>query len=92
MLLDLVGRHPFLATGDLAEVLRWSPAAVRRRRDGLVGAGLLRLLDPAGAAARVAAGDGLAELTLDGVAFVLLHRHALGADLRAGLKPCLRAA
>ena len=23
---------------------------------------------------------------------VLLHRHALGADLRAGLKPCLRAA
>jgi hypothetical protein len=22
----------------------------------------------------------------------LLHRHGLGADLRAGLKPCLRAA
>jgi hypothetical protein len=71
VLLDLVGRHPFLATGDLAALLGWGPAAVRRRRDGLVAAGLLRLLDPAEAGpAGALAGDGLAELTLEGVAFV----------------------
>ena len=74
VLLDFAGRHPFLAPDDLAGALGWAPAATRRRRDALVAAGLLRLLEPAEAVAgglpRAAAAAGLAELTPAGIALV----------------------
>jgi hypothetical protein len=74
VLLDFAGRHPFLAPDDLAAALGWAPAATRRRRDALVAAGLLRLLEPAEAVAGGlrpdAAAAGLAELTPAGVALV----------------------
>ncbi|MDQ3701519.1 MAG: replication-relaxation family protein, partial [Chloroflexota bacterium] len=45
MLLDLVGRHPFLAVGDLASLLGWRPATALRRLAWLRARGLLRVLD-----------------------------------------------
>jgi hypothetical protein len=44
ILLDLVGRHPFLTLDRLAMVLGWSVSSVRRRRDRLISVGLMRLL------------------------------------------------
>ncbi len=46
-LLDLVGRHPFLTPDRLAVVLGWQQKWVRRRRNRLIGFGLMRLVEPA---------------------------------------------
>jgi hypothetical protein len=70
VLLDFVGRHPFLEASDVAAVLGWAPAAARRRRDALLASGLLRLLGPAEAGGAVPEGTELLELTREGVAFV----------------------
>jgi hypothetical protein len=44
LLLDIVGRHPFLATESLATILGWELRRVRARRARLDRLGLLRLL------------------------------------------------
>ena len=44
LLLDLVGRHPFLTADSLAAVLGWEVRRVRERRARLVRLGLVRLL------------------------------------------------
>jgi hypothetical protein len=44
MLLDLVGRHPFLTPDRLAIVLGWPVPSVRRRRNRLISLGMMRLL------------------------------------------------
>lgn len=82
-LLDLVGRHPFLPSASLALVLDWSPAALLRRRDRLIGRGLLRLLGP-GEAGEDGGGLELAEATVAGLALVAAqHDLTLGAAVRA---------
>jgi len=45
VLLDLVGRHPFLTADSLAVVLGWETRSVRERRARLIRLGLVRLLD-----------------------------------------------
>ena len=45
VLLDLVGRHPFLTADSLAAVLGWETRRVRERRARLIRLGLVRLLD-----------------------------------------------
>ena len=45
VMLDLVGRHPFLTADDLAAVLGWETRRVRERRARLIRLGLVRLLD-----------------------------------------------
>ncbi|MCC6177445.1 MAG: replication-relaxation family protein [Chloroflexi bacterium] len=44
LLLDLVGRHPFLPADSLADVLGWDVRRVRERRARLIRLGLMRLL------------------------------------------------
>jgi hypothetical protein len=68
-LLDLVGRHPFLPSASLALVLDWPLPAVLRRRNRLIAAGLLRVLDRA-EAAEDGAGDELVEATAQGLTLV----------------------
>lgn len=43
-LLDMLARHPFLSTDDLATALGCDAASVQRRQDRLAGAGILRVL------------------------------------------------
>ena len=45
VLLDLVGRHPFLTADSLAAVLGWEARRVREHRARLIRLGLVRLLD-----------------------------------------------
>jgi hypothetical protein len=45
VLLDLVGRHPFLTADSLAAVLGWETRRVRERLARLIRLGLVRLLD-----------------------------------------------
>jgi hypothetical protein len=80
-LLDCVGRHPFLPSPSLATVLDTSAAALRRRRDRLVGQGLLRLLGKVRGAAR---DRQPVELTVAGLTVVAAqHGLTLGAAIRA---------
>lgn len=82
-LLDFVGRHPFLPVARLAAVLGESVLATRRRRDRLIGQGLLRLVEP-GEVGRDAAGQELGELTGEGLALVAAQQGlSLGAAVRA---------
>ncbi|HEY7063771.1 MAG TPA: winged helix-turn-helix transcriptional regulator [Chloroflexota bacterium] len=69
VLLELVGRHPFLTPNRLAIVLDWSTQAVRRRLRRLLDQELIRLLGP-GELRKAAAGLELAELTTTGLALV----------------------
>lgn len=46
LFLDLVARHPFLGPEHMATVLGWQVETVRRRRNQLRAAGLVRLLTP----------------------------------------------
>ncbi|MCX6023379.1 MAG: replication-relaxation family protein [Chloroflexi bacterium] len=65
-IVDIVGRHPFLTLPDLAMVLGWPVRRVRRRRDDLVSAGLLRLPEP-GEINGIAVALEPAELTVEGM-------------------------
>lgn len=85
MLLDVVGRHPFLGVDDLATVLAWPAAETRRRRDTLRDGGLLRLVDPAEVdeRSRHEVEAGLTELTSSGVALVAAQQGlTVGAAVR----------
>lgn len=68
MLLDLVGRHPFLPAASLATVLGWEVRRVRERRQRLLRLDLVRLLN----AEEVGGwpGDDLTELTESGLRLV----------------------
>ncbi|HEU4927323.1 MAG TPA: replication-relaxation family protein, partial [Vicinamibacterales bacterium] len=68
VLLDVVGRHPFLTAESLATILGWQVRRVRARRARLIGLGLVRLLG-AGERRESLPGD-LPELTQTGLAFV----------------------
>jgi hypothetical protein len=67
-LLELVGRHPFLRTPELAAVLGWSTNRATRVRARALAAGLVGRAEEAGADA----GD-LSELTTDGLGVVAAH-------------------
>lgn len=82
-LLDFVGRHPFLPSDSLAVVLDWSVAALLRRRDRLIGQGLLRLLG-AEEASTDAAEQELVEATAEALTLVAAQQGlTLGAAVRA---------
>jgi hypothetical protein len=66
MLLDFVGRHPFLTLDRLAVMGGWSVASVRRRRNRLVTLGLMRLLATDEIDQEIAALE-LVELTAEGL-------------------------
>lgn len=68
MLLDLVGRHPFLSAESLATVLGWETRRARERRARLIRRGLISLLDASEAGAWPA--DELTELTESGLRFL----------------------
>jgi len=68
-LLDLIGRHPFLPLGRLAQVRGWDLRWARERRDRLIGQGLMRLVEACEVGAEAAAAE-LVELTADGLALV----------------------
>ena len=68
-LLAFAGRHPFVPSERLAVVLDCSPAALLRRRDRLIGQGLLRLLGPDEAPADVVKEEPV-EATVDGLELV----------------------
>jgi hypothetical protein len=67
LLLDLVGRHPFLSAESLATVLGWDVRRLRQRRRHLVALRLLRCLD--GREPGNWPADDLTELTEAGLAF-----------------------
>ncbi|HZU05153.1 MAG TPA: replication-relaxation family protein [Chloroflexota bacterium] len=67
-LLEVVGRHPFLTAGELSTVLGWTRERTSWRRNRLIKAGLVRLLEPGEAGGPAALG--LTELTADGLALV----------------------
>jgi hypothetical protein len=68
MLLDLVGRHPFLPAESLATVLGWEVRRVRERRQRLLQLGLVRLLNAEEASDWP--GDDLTELTESGLRLI----------------------
>ncbi|HUZ30283.1 MAG TPA: replication-relaxation family protein [Solirubrobacteraceae bacterium] len=82
VLLDLIGRHPFLPRERLAAVFGWSGATVRRRRNRLIHLGLVRLLAEE-EVGRLAALE-LPELTVDGLRVVAAQQGlTLGEAVRA---------
>lgn len=82
LLLDAVGRHPFLPLAQLATFLGAEPAWTRRCRNRLRAAGLLRLVGADEVGGEVAARE-LAELTVEGV-------ECLAALLGLGLDAAVR--
>jgi hypothetical protein len=68
VMLDLVGRHPFLTADGLAAVLGWETRRVRERRARLIRLGLVRLLDSS--ERHWSSPSGLTELTGAGLEFV----------------------
>jgi len=81
-LLDLIGRHPFLPLGRLAQVRGWDLRWARERRDRLIGLGLMRLVEACEVGAEAAASE-LVELTADGLALAAAqHGLSLGRAVR----------
>ena len=68
LLLDIVGRHPFLAAESLATVLGWQVRRVRARRAHLIEMGFIRLLSAG--ERRESLPEDLTELTRAGLEFV----------------------
>lgn len=71
-LLDLLGRHPFLAPDDLAGFLGWSAAWTRERCRSLASRGLLRRVGAG--EARSTGDDQLLEATVIGLSLIAAHQ------------------
>jgi len=69
VVLDLVGRHPFLTPSEVATVFGWETEATCRRTGNLLARGTMRTLDPSEIAGRTSK-RGLLELTRTGVEIV----------------------
>lgn len=80
-LLEQVGLHPFLSPGQLADVLGWSVASVRRRMNRLTGFALMRCLTEEEVSS--SAGAELIELTQAGLELTAAH---LGLSLAAAVR------
>jgi hypothetical protein len=81
--LDLVGRHPFLPTATLADVLSRDVRWARSRRVRLAARGLLRLVPAEEVTPPELARLGLLELTRDGLRCLAAH---LGLPLGAAVR------
>lgn len=80
-LLEQVGLHPFLSPGQLADVLGWSVASVRRRMNRLSDFGLMRRLREEEVSS--SAGAELIELTQAGLELTAAH---LGLSLASAVR------
>ncbi|MDP9383553.1 MAG: replication-relaxation family protein [Chloroflexota bacterium] len=82
-LLELIARHPFLSTDDIACVLDWSPDKVSRTRRRLLTVGLLR--EPREGELGTGIGHGLTEVTNAGLGLVAARVGLTPADATAML-------
>lgn len=80
-LLELVGLHPFLCPEQMATVLGWEVASVRRRMNRLMALGLLRQLEEGEIRSDIT--RELSELTETGLKLAAAH---LGLSLAVGIR------